>query len=254
MNETRKRIRRLCAVIGGICLLFFAARVYAADGVIEVQLEDLKSQYSDREGVTLALYQVGEVSTYGEPSIDELYGIASFPHSAEETQRAAEQIASRLKENPLVRQNTDAGGNLVFSSLENGVYLIRAEASEKYGKISPILAFLPYYEVVDGEKKGPLYTLTVQPKASKPDVPKPPAESESESESQTENESESETESKPSGGSGGSGGTGGFGGSGGSGVKTGDDTDIAVYLMLFAAAGVIMAALLLSRKGKGASE
>lgn len=254
MNETRKRIRRLCVVIGGICLLFFTTRVYAVNGVIEIQLEDLKSQYSDREGVTLALYQVGEVSTYGEPSIDELYGIAGFPHSAEETQRAAEQITAKLKGSPLAQKNTDAKGNLIFSSLENGVYLIRAESSEKYGKISPILAFLPYYEVVDGEKKGPLYTLTVQPKASKPDVPEPPTESESESESEPESESESETEAKPSGGSGGSGGSGSSGGSGGSGVKTGDETNIAVYLMLFAAAGVIMAALLMSRKGKGASE
>ena len=53
------------ASIGGMCLLFSTTKVYAADCYIEVQLEDLKSPYSDWEGVTLGLYDVGEVAENG---------------------------------------------------------------------------------------------------------------------------------------------------------------------------------------------
>ena len=61
MERPNRKARRLCGLIGGMCLLFSTTKVYAADCYIEVQLEDLKSPYSDWEGVTLGLYDVGEI-------------------------------------------------------------------------------------------------------------------------------------------------------------------------------------------------
>ena len=113
MEGMKKRIRRLCGLIGGVCLLFFTTEIYAADCYIEVQLEDLRSPYSDWKGVALALYDVGDVTEYGEVTIDPVYGISEYPQTAEASQKAVAQIEKKLTTDPLMSMKTDADGKLV---------------------------------------------------------------------------------------------------------------------------------------------
>ena len=174
MEGMKRKAGRLCGLIGGICLLFLTTKVYAADCYIEVQLEDLKSPYSDWEGVTLTLYDVGEVAETGEPSIDLVYGISEYPQTAESSQKAVLQIEKKLEEEPVMSRKTDAAGKLVFSGIDKGVYLIRAEDSSEYGIITSSLVHLPYYETVDDEEKGPLFSVKVNPKALLPGKPTVP--------------------------------------------------------------------------------
>lgn len=174
MEGRKRKARRLCGLIGGMCLLFSTMKVYAADCYIEVQLEDLKSPYSDWEGVTLALYDVGEVAETGEPSIDSIYGISEYPQTAETSQKAVIQIEKKLKGEPVMSRKTDADGKLVFSGIDRGVYLIRAEDSSEYGSITSSLVHLPYYEIIDDEERGPLFSVKVNPKASLPGKPTVP--------------------------------------------------------------------------------
>lgn len=174
MKKTNRKARRLCGLIGGMCLLFSTTKVYAADCYIEVQLEDLKSPYSDWEGVTLGLYDIGEIAETGEPSIDPVYGISEYPQTAETSQKAVLQIEKKLEGEPVMSRKTDAAGNLVFSGINRGVYLIRAEDSLEYGTITSSLVHLPYYETVDDEEKGPLFSVKVNPKALLPGKPTAP--------------------------------------------------------------------------------
>lgn len=174
MEGTKRKARRLCGLIGGICLLFLTTKTYAADCYIEVQLEDLKSPYSDWEGVTLALYDVGEVDETGKPSIHSVYGISEYPQTAETSQKAVLQIEKKLEAEPLMSRKTDADGKIVFSGIDSGVYLIRAVDSSEYGIITSSLVHLPYYEIIDDEQRGPLFSVKINPKASLPGKPTVP--------------------------------------------------------------------------------
>lgn len=174
MEKMKNKARRICGLIGGICLLFFTAKVYAADCMIEVQLEDLKVPWSDWENVTMTLYDVGDVSTYGEPQLDASFGIPNYPATAEESREAVDLIEKKLAEGPVMGLQTDKKGRVIFSGLPEGVYLIKAEQTEKYGVITSSLVHLPYYEIVNDEKLGPLYTVKVNPKAAKPEKPQEP--------------------------------------------------------------------------------
>ena len=66
-------------------------------------------------------------------------------------------------------RKTDGAGKLVFSGIDRGVYLIRAEESSEYGTITSSLVHLPYYEIIDDEEKGPLFSVKVNPKARCPE-------------------------------------------------------------------------------------
>ena len=81
------------------------------------------------------------------------------------------QIEKKLEGEPVMSRKTDAAGKLVFSGIDRGVYLIRAEDSLEDGTITSSLVHLPYYETVDDEEKGPLFSVKVNPKASLPGKP-----------------------------------------------------------------------------------
>lgn len=174
MEGRKRKAKRLCGLIGGMCLLFLMTKVYAADCYIEVQLEDLKSPYSDWEGVTLGLYDVGAVDEKGIPSIDVFYGISEYPQTAENSQKTVAKIEKKLEAEPLMSKKTDADGKIVFSGIDCGVYLIRAVDSSEYGIITSSLVHLPYYEVIEDEQRGPLFSVKINPKASLPGKPTVP--------------------------------------------------------------------------------
>ena len=254
MEKMKNKARRICGLIGGICLLFFATKVYAVDCMIEVQLEDLKVPWSDWENVTMTLYDVGDVSTYGGPQLDSSFGIPKYPTTAEESREAVDLIEKKLIGAPVMRLQTDKKGRVNFSGLPDGVYLIKAEQTEKYGVITSALVHLPYYEIVNDQKLGPLYTVKVNPKASKPEKPQEPG-------TPTNTPKPSEKPKKeptptitvrPGGNDSGGNGGGSGGGNNGSGksqnAKTGDESQTTDFWILLGTAAVLAGWLIHKRR------
>lgn len=245
MERKKKTARRICGLIGGICLLFFGTKVYAADCVIEIQLEDLKVPWSDWENVTMALYDVGEVTTYGEPQIDSSFGISQYPATADESREAVNLIENRLTKEPVMRLQTDTKGHVSFRGLPSGVYLIKAEQTEDYGMITPSLVHLPYYEIVNDQKLGPLYTVKVNPKAAKPEKPQNPGTPTNtpKPSKKPKKEPTPTITVRPGENDGGGNGGGSGGGNGGSGksqnAKTGDESQTTEFWILLGTAAVL---------------
>lgn len=165
----KKRIRMNLFLITIFLLPFFsyASTVNADDeAAITVQLENLHHSNSDLQGLEIELYQVGDVSVYGEPKILEQYRIKNYPKTAEQTEAAALYIASHIEKQPEKVAFTSAEGTAVFTELKQGVYLLVAKNPNDYGVVTPILLHLPFYEEIDGVKEGPLFNITIKPKAS----------------------------------------------------------------------------------------
>lgn len=168
MEKAKKRIRK--TLLSGIFitgLLLGNMNVMAAEtGTIKVTLQELQSSDSSRDKIPVALYQVGIVGEDGNPTIDANYGIADYPQNAEAVSATAEKIAAFIKEEPVDEKNTDANGYVEFGNVGPGVYLVLFQMDNAYGKVSPILLNLPYYQKVDGKMEGPVYTVEISPKAS----------------------------------------------------------------------------------------
>lgn len=178
MKKKGRKWRKWAVLLGGISLFLGAVPCRAAEGSVQIQLEELNSKKSDRENVLLELYQVGQVSEYGEPALDEKYGIGTYPQTAEDTEEAAALLEKQLTGDPVKSGRTDAEGMVRFDGLERGVYLVRAREAEHYGIMTPVLFHLPYYAEVDGQREGPFFTLEAKPKASWPGDPAEPVEPE----------------------------------------------------------------------------
>lgn len=250
MEGMKKKARRICGLIGGICLLLLATKVYAADCIIEVQLEDLKVPWSDWKNVTMALYDVGQVSTYGEPQIDPCFGIPRYPATADDSRDAVELIEKKLTREPIMRLHTDTKGYVSFTGIPSGVYLIKAEQTENYGAITSSLVHLPYYEIVNDQKLGPLYTVKINPKAVKPQEPGKPSSTPNPSEKPKKDPTPTITIYP--GGSNGGGSGGGAGEHGVSGksqnAKTGDESHINELWILLGMTAVLIVWIIHKRR------
>lgn len=178
MKRKGRKWRKWAVLLGGISLFWGAVPCRAAEGSVQIQLEELNSKNSDRENVLLELYQVGQVSEYEEPALDDRYGIGTYPQTAEETEEAAAFLEKQLSGEPAKSGRTDAEGIVRFDGLERGVYLVRAREAEHYGVMTPVLFHLPYYAEVDGQMAGPFFELEAKPKASWQGDPAEPAEPE----------------------------------------------------------------------------
>lgn len=177
-----KSLKRL-AIAAAVTAVFCSIPVQAAGmGVVNIQLEDLKKEDSDRTGIRFELYQVGEVTEGDRPYLYPEYEITSYPQTADETEKAAARIMERLETEAMVSGITDPEGKLSFTDLPNGVYLLAAEEPNHYGTILPILLHLPHYEVIDDVLTGPEYTVNVEPKASVEEEPSEPGEEPTEGE------------------------------------------------------------------------
>lgn len=171
MRGNLKRLILTAAFIAAFCPISAQA---AGQGIVNIQLEDLKKEDSDRTGIRFELYQVGEVTEGDKPYLYPEYEITTYPQSADETEKAAAQIMERLEDEAVASGITDPEGKLSFTDLPNGVYLLVAEEPNHYGTILPILLHLPHYEVIDDVLTGPEYTVNVEPKASVEEEPTEP--------------------------------------------------------------------------------
>lgn len=171
----KKRWRKLLAA-GAILLVLSvgkASSLLAAEqdqpeikGSIQITLRELDAENSAAEGVEFSLWKVGSVDAYGTPHLEEEWGIKEYPQDSESLDKAAHYISSLRLGEPEQRGKTDSGGQILFPELDPGIYLIKADAGNPYGKLSPFLVQLPYWEEVNGQMEGPVYAVKMEPKAS----------------------------------------------------------------------------------------
>ena len=165
MDVKRKKGKGAVGVLI-VCITVFAMStpVFAAQGKIRIELEEFKQADSERANVLVDLYQVGTVDEYGIPKFDENFYMENYPQDGAALDQAEEKLANLVDEK-IMSGKTDDQGVLCFD-VEQGVYLICVHGEESYGKVSPFLVNLPYYENVNGEMQGPIHDVNVKPKAS----------------------------------------------------------------------------------------
>lgn len=153
-----------------ITFMFFMIPIYAAEGTITIELKELETNKKD---VVFELYHVGKVDEKGAPVIDPIYGNYDSFEKAEEVETLVKELCGKVKKEPEYRGKTNNNGALMFSQLEEGVYLVIAKEMKNYGEIQPFLVMLPYYQEVHGKIEGPLYQIRIEPKASKTETEEP---------------------------------------------------------------------------------
>ena len=67
---------------------------------------------------------MGDVTEYGEVTIDPVYGISEYPQTAEASQKAVAQIEKKLTTDPLMSMKTDC---LLYTSNTEHRGLCRSE-------------------------------------------------------------------------------------------------------------------------------
>lgn len=174
-RKGRKRYYSLLFVV--LLILVGTLPVFASEntgiqeekGTIRLILKDLETENSSGEGVEFGLWKVGTVNENGTPQIDEEYGVGEYPQDSRSLDEAARKMAHMLKEGQKEADRkaaTGQGGSLLLDQVEPGVYLLQAGENNPYGMISPFLVQLPYWEEIEGQMEGPVYEVTVEPKAS----------------------------------------------------------------------------------------
>lgn len=164
-----KKGRRFKVSLVFACMLFLlgsSIKVCAGEGEIWIRLEELHTDNSDREDVEIILYRVGDVSEEGTAVFDESYGIKGYPEDSASLEKTAEELADRVKSDPVSIQKTDAEGQVCFAGLENGIYLVVIPKGNGYGNVMPFLVSLPYYQKADDAVCSPCYIVHAKPKAS----------------------------------------------------------------------------------------
>lgn len=136
-------------------------------GIIKIILEPLEEPQSKRGNTIFNLYRVGNVVD-GVPQIYKKYHISYYPQTAEDTKYVSHSILENLDATPILTGATDKNGELIFSNIDDGVYLLIAQHPNAYGDVTPTLLHLPYHEVVDDQVSDLLYQITVNPKAVYP--------------------------------------------------------------------------------------
>lgn len=120
-------------------------------GSITLILEDIETAFS---GTSISCYLVanperGDVLQW--KWIEDLRGVVvDFDQlkTAEDYNNAAKTLAAKVKEIGLAGQKAqfDESGQVVFASLEQGVYLLVQEDVGEYGIVKPFLVAIPYVE------------------------------------------------------------------------------------------------------------
>ena len=240
MKRMKEKRKNICfAVLGILIMTFFAMpqAVYAGEkeGTLTVYYHVATPDEKERllEGAEFVLYKAGE-QTGNRWTLQgdfEKANIHVGDTSSSGQREAAKQLYDFAVREKLkgIRKTTQSNGKAFFDSLEEGVYLCSATADialEGYRYHSaPFLVFVPSGEGI--------YHVTVEPKSEWVGRPtEPPVENPGDTQEKPDSvPPRTDTQgTRPDG------------------VKTGDDTEIWKYVMLFTASGVIVAAGIYKRK------
>ena len=131
-------------------------------GSIHVELEETKDRLS-REGVELSLARVADIKG-GSYVLDDLYRSAGVDMNDIKTAQGLQEAADTLRplvKSPLQAKRTDAQGNVDFTDLKVGVYLLYVSDQAGYETIQPTLISVPMW---DETAKQMNYHIEVFPK------------------------------------------------------------------------------------------
>ncbi len=221
---------KTCGKVGFGCLMLILAatgsmQAKAAEktGSIQIHLKDLSStgKTSDRNQIEIHAYQVGTMDEDDQPIWNTEYGMGEWPDNGTSMVEAAEKLEQKVTGDPKYQGKTDQDGQCLFSNVERGIYLITVSGDNAYGKVQPFLVLVPYYEDVNGAMTGPVYAVQAEPKASpnepsKPNKPNKPHKPHKTTDTPSTPETPDTTQNVTN-------------------PKTGDDTNILVYVGLAAA-------------------
>lgn len=138
----------LCIILQMSFVTFAVPFQEMQTGNIRIKLNDLDTPM---DGVILGIYKVG---TLEEGQIIQFKITAEYKNSgidlnqlylAKEQQEAAKTLSSYAKNlEPLKNEISNASGEILFSNIEAGAYLILMQHEAEYGTIAPFLVFIPY--------------------------------------------------------------------------------------------------------------
>jgi len=150
--------------------VFLALPAFAGD----ISISLTAHEYSTLSGVTFSAYRVGDVEN-NEPVLTGSFSEESIPETAgaleELTERISKTVASDAKSASSGQTNENGSVTL---SVDDGVYLIRATNTKKYGTIKESLVWLPCFSVLSSGVKDVVNNISLVPKAT-PRVPAPVA-------------------------------------------------------------------------------
>lgn len=149
-------------IVGGNILPVLAAPDQEQKGCIQVVLPETWDK-TKREGIIFSCTKIGEIK-------EEMYEILPKYESTAidlnnlktslELDRAAKRLSGFGIEGE-VSIATNASGSAVFTSMEEGVYLIQAKEQEEYDVIDPVIVAVPKW---DEANQGMTYDIKVEPK------------------------------------------------------------------------------------------
>lgn len=151
----------LLSLLGSVSLTFASND---AKGDIRIALTNLGTSVS---GVTFKLYRVGTVES-GVPKLDTQYGYSFYPETGEALDNLAKDLSTKVTAAESYVGVVDAQGKLEITGIADGVYLVQAQGTDTYGKISPFMLNLPY---MDDISHVLTWVADIEPKASPNSVP-----------------------------------------------------------------------------------
>lgn len=151
----------LLSLLGSVSLTFASDD---AKGDIRIALTNLGTSVS---GVTFKLYRVGTVES-GVPKLDTQYGYSFYPETGEALDNLAKDLSTKVTAVESYVGVVDAQGKLEIAGIADGVYLVQAQGTDTYGKISPFVLNLPY---MDDISHALTWVADIEPKASPNSVP-----------------------------------------------------------------------------------
>lgn len=137
------------------CLLVFpaSAQEYSSrKGSITIQLDNLGTRFA---GVTFSCYHIADVKQDTAelqweliPELEDVSVKFDQLKTAQDYQKAASLLKTKAAEKSLqgMQGTVNEAGRLVFSSLDQGVYLLVQTKIADYGTVEPFLIAIPYME------------------------------------------------------------------------------------------------------------
>lgn len=151
----------LLSLLGSMSLIYASNDV---KGDIRIVLTNLGTNVS---GVTFKLYRVGTVES-GVPKLNTQYGYSFYPETGEALDNLAKELSSKVTVAESYAGTVDNQGKLEIAGIEDGVYLVVAQGTDTYGKISPFMLNLPY---MDDISHALTWVADIEPKASPNSTP-----------------------------------------------------------------------------------
>lgn len=177
--KTKRWRKVLGCLLASLLLAALLPTAAMARGVINTtEPVSLTIQYPCR-GITFRLYRVAEVSAYGEYALTGDF--QDDPVTLKQPDQAGWRVlaatldgyAARDQRKPLATRETDADGQLTFSGLEAGMYLVTWQKHTTGGYTYTPVPFLVSLPELDGEDNW-VYDVTADPKYDREKVPVQP--------------------------------------------------------------------------------